>query len=203
MNLSLLKQKKTIWFICSIPLLVLLSQAFFISPKVSQFWSRSLAISGFTAVSLLVLSLTFAPLTKHFPSSNLFSILRRHKREVGLSAFYYVLIHVFSYVVKKYIKTGTFPWEILLRPFILAGVTAFLILIAMALTSNKWSIETLQKHRWKTLHRFVYLAEAAVFTHMALQGGIVLLWGLVLFIPLLAIQLIRRSKKSVNTQGFK
>ncbi len=128
----------------------------------------------------------------------LFSILNRHKREVGLACFYYVLIHVLSYVVKKIIRSGTFPWKILLHPVILSGQAALLILFLLAVTSNRWSMRTLKWHRWKTLHRFIYLAEAAVFLHMVLLGKIVLFWALGLFIPLIVIQLLwfpRRTRK--------
>jgi sulfoxide reductase heme-binding subunit YedZ len=192
MLLSLLKQKKTIWLVCGIPLLVLLCQAFFRDLENYKFWSHSLTLSGYTAVALLVLGLSLAPLAKHFPSSKLFSILSRHKREVGLSCFYYVLIHISSYYIKKILRRGAFNWDSLLHPVNLAGEAALLILIALALTSDDWWVRRLTWKRWKTLHRLVYLAEIAIFIHMALQGGTVLFWGLALFIPLAAVQLIRR-----------
>lgn len=195
MRLSLLQKKKTIWLICSLPLIPLLALPFFFSPKETQFWGWCHAISGYTAVSLLVLTLSFAPLSKYFSSVKLFSILNRHKREVGLACFYYVLIHVLSYFVKKIIRSGAFPWKLLLHPVIVTGEIALLILLLLALTSNKWSMRTLKWHRWKTLHRFVYLAEASVFVHMALRGKVVLLWALALFVPLLIVQLLWMPRK--------
>ncbi|MBS0605103.1 MAG: ferric reductase-like transmembrane domain-containing protein [Verrucomicrobia bacterium] len=197
--LALLKNKKTIWLICSIPLLILLSQAFFLSFSDYKFWGRSLLISAYSAVSLLVLTLAFAPLSKHFPSVPLLLILNRHKRETGLCCFFYADIHVSSYYIRKVLKMGSFNWDVLLHPMILAGETALLILILLALTSNDFSIRKMQYSNWKSLHRFIYLAEAAVFTHMALKGGIVLFWGLALFIPLAALQLYRRKKPKPST----
>lgn len=187
-------KKQTVWLICSLPLLIALCQLFWLVPTEYKFWSRSLTIFGFSAVALLALTLSFAPLSKHFPKVRLFFILNAHKRETGLSCFYYAVLHVFSYFLKKILKTGTFPWEALLHPFIIAGETALFILVPLALTSNDWSIRAFGWRGWKSIHRWIYVAEAAVFIHLLLQGGIIRILAIAIFIPVLAIQVLRRKK---------
>jgi len=78
-----LKNKKVISLICCTPLLAILGQILWVPLTAYKFWSNSLAISAYAAVSLLVLTLSLAPLSKHFPTVRLFSILNR--REYSLS----------------------------------------------------------------------------------------------------------------------
>jgi sulfoxide reductase heme-binding subunit YedZ len=54
--------------------------------------------------------------------------------------------------------------DIAKRKFITAGMTAFALMIPLALTSTKWSIRTLGK-RWQTLHRLIYFSAAAGVIH--------------------------------------
>ncbi|HEY5235556.1 MAG TPA: ferric reductase-like transmembrane domain-containing protein, partial [Rhabdochlamydiaceae bacterium] len=132
-----------------------------------------------------------SPMHKHLPTSQFFAILNRHKREIGLSAFFYAAIHVLSYFVKDTIKKGSIEWIYLLHPVILPGELAFIILSMLALTSFNYWVKKLTWQRWKSLHRTVYIAEAAVFLHMGLQFGIVSIWGCLIFIPLLICQRLR------------
>ena len=78
-----LKKKKYIWLICSIPFWIVVIQAFMLTPFVKKFWSQSISITGYSAAVLLALSLSFSPLHKHFPKSQFFAILNRHKRGFG------------------------------------------------------------------------------------------------------------------------
>jgi len=79
------------------------------------------------------------------------------RRMLGLFAFFYVCLHLFVY-------TGLdlgFDWpylteDILERPYITIGFLAWLLLIPLAVTSNRKMIRKLGK-RWKSLHRLVYL----------------------------------------------
>jgi len=54
--------------------------------------------------------------------------------------------------------------DIAKRRFITAGMTAFALMIPLALTSTKWSIRKLGKH-WQTLHRLIYFSAAAGVIH--------------------------------------
>jgi sulfoxide reductase heme-binding subunit YedZ len=59
--------------------------------------------------------------------------------------------------------------DVTMRPFITVGMTVFLILSVLALTSNRFAVRRLGR-RWQTLHRLVYVAAI---------GGVVHFWWLV------------------------
>jgi sulfoxide reductase heme-binding subunit YedZ len=51
----------------------------------------------------------------------------------------------------------------------LTGWIAFVIFVALALTSNNWSVKQIGR-RWKMLHRFVYVAAIFTFAHWILTA---------------------------------
>ena len=55
--------------------------------------------------------------------------------------------------------------DIAKRRFITAGMTAFALMIPLALTSTKWSIRKLGGKRWQALHRLIYFSAAAGVIH--------------------------------------
>jgi sulfoxide reductase heme-binding subunit YedZ len=122
--------------------------------------------------------------------------MNRCKREIGLASFYYALIHLGSALIKAVLKRGFFPWDMFIRPYVIPGEITLLILLALALTSSYYSQRLLGWHRWKSLHKTIYVGEACVFLHLAIQGGTRLLWAVVIFLPLLFIQRFRRSQNS-------
>jgi sulfoxide reductase heme-binding subunit YedZ len=80
------------------------------------------------------------------------------RRMLGLFAFFYAALHFSVYLVLDYF----FDWQaiakdILKRPYVTAGFTAFMLMVPLAITSNAAMIRRLGK-RWQQLHRLVYLA---------------------------------------------
>jgi sulfoxide reductase heme-binding subunit YedZ len=131
--------------------------------------------SGDTAIILLALSLSITPL-KALTGWIIFSPLRK---VFGLFSFYYaaghlILFAVFDYGFDLALLIDSIPG----KPYILVGLTVFFILLAMALTSNRWSKQRLGKN-WKRLHRLVYLAGLLAGLHFAwaLKGDIFRLSG--------------------------
>jgi len=55
--------------------------------------------------------------------------------------------------------------DIAKRRFITAGMTAFALMIPLALTSTRWSIRKLGGKRWQALHRLIYGSAAAGVIH--------------------------------------
>jgi len=55
--------------------------------------------------------------------------------------------------------------DIAKRRFITAGLTAFTLMIPLALTSTKWSIRRLGGRRWRALHRLIYFSATAGVIH--------------------------------------
>ncbi|MBS2021227.1 MAG: sulfoxide reductase heme-binding subunit YedZ [Deltaproteobacteria bacterium] len=88
------------------------------------------------------------------------------RKPLGLAAFFYALTHVSFYVA---IDQG-FDWAEILadvqkRRFIWAGLSAFVLLLPLALTSTQWATKKLGFKRWKRLHRLVYLVGALACLH--------------------------------------
>jgi len=95
-----------------------------------------------------------------------FSALVRIRRMAGLYAFAYVSLHVSAYVA---LFLG-FEWRGLLedfveRPYITAGMGAFVCLSAMAATSTRGWQRRLGLS-WKRLHRLIHVALALALTHL-------------------------------------
>ncbi len=92
--------------------------------------------------------------------------LARFRRMLGLFTYFYVLIHLLSYSwfdmgfdVPEIIK------DIIKRPFILVGFSAFLLLTPLAATSFNAAIKKLGARRWQMLHKLVYLIAGLGLLH--------------------------------------
>lgn len=87
------------------------------------------------------------------------------RRMLGLYAWFYAGLHLFVYLMFLL----QWRWfeitdDILERPYITVGFTAFLILTAMGLTSNRWAMRRLGPN-WKRLHRLIYVAGPLALLH--------------------------------------
>ncbi len=87
------------------------------------------------------------------------------RRMLGLFAFFYGFLHLMTWLwLDKFFDVHEMLHDIAKRKFITAGMTAFALMIPLALTSTKWSIRKLGK-RWQTLHRLIYFSAAAGVIH--------------------------------------
>lgn len=89
----------------------------------------------------------------------------QYRRMLGLFAFFYALLHVSTWVGLDLF----FAWDLILadlvkRPFITAGMVAFVAMVPLAVTSTKGWIRRLGR-RWQLLHRLVYLSGIAGAVH--------------------------------------
>lgn len=110
--------------------------------------------SGDWSLRLLLATLAITPLRKLSGWNKII----RYRRMLGLFAFFYISVHLSIYLV---IDLGGF-WsqllsEIVKRPYITVGFTAWLLLIPLAVTSTKAMMRRLGR-RWQQLHRLVYVA---------------------------------------------
>jgi len=81
----------------------------------------------------------------------------RLRRMLGLYAFFYAFLHFLVWFwLDRELQLGDVIEDILKRPYITVGFSAFAMLIPLAITSNKFSIRRL-KQRWQKLHKLVYL----------------------------------------------
>jgi sulfoxide reductase heme-binding subunit YedZ len=117
--------------------------------------------TGKAALLTLIASLACTPLSSWLR----FNQMIRHRRTLGLYAFFYASLHLGMFVLVDYGLNWGLIWKAVTeKRFVLAGFSAFLILLALAVTSFKWWQKRMGK-RWKKLHRLVYLAAPLVIVH--------------------------------------
>lgn len=117
--------------------------------------------TGDWTLTFLLVTLSITPLRKLTRQYWLISF----RRMLGLFAFFYGSLHLMTYVwLDKFFDVHEMLHDIAKRRFITAGMTAFALMIPLALTSTKWSIRKLGK-RWQMLHRLIYFSAAAGVTH--------------------------------------
>ena len=110
--------------------------------------------TGTWALGCLAASLCVTPI-RRFTGWNEIIKLRRM---LGLFAFFYALLHMLTWVVFiHYFDLKFMIEDVVKRPFITVGMTTFLILLVLAVTSNRFSLRKLGR-RWGKLHRLVYVA---------------------------------------------
>ena len=89
------------------------------------------------------------------------------RRPLGLYAFFYAFLPVIIFIGLDYgFDFQLIRGELSQKPYIIAGFSALLILIALAVTSFDSSKRILRKN-WKRIHRLVYLAGGLVILHFA------------------------------------
>ncbi len=93
--------------------------------------------------------------------------LIRYRRMLGLFAFLYLALHFVAYIG---ILAGADLAEVLAdftkRPYIIAGGSAFLLLVPLAVTSTRAAQKRLRRN-WARLHRLVYPALLLGVVHIA------------------------------------
>ena len=118
--------------------------------------------TGDWTLRFLLITLAVTPLRKL--ARQLWLI--RFRRMFGLFAFFYGCLHLMTYVwLDKFFDVHEMLKDIAKRRFITAGMTAFVLMIPLALTSTQWAIRKLGGRRWQTLHRLVYFSAAAGVIH--------------------------------------
>lgn len=150
---------------------------------------------GLWALRFLIAGLAITPL-RQFGGLSLF----RFRRAVGLLAFYYATLHLSVYMLlDKGLDVASIVADIIKRPYITVGMLAFVILVPLAVTSNSPMIRRLG-HRWRKLHRLVYLAAAAAALHFIM---LVKVWSpepliyAALVAALLLLRLVDRPRRRI------
>ncbi|MEX1147632.1 MAG: protein-methionine-sulfoxide reductase heme-binding subunit MsrQ [Sphingomonadales bacterium] len=122
--------------------------------------------TGIWTLRALILALAVSPVF-HLTG---WGWIMRQRRMVGLFAFFYATLHMMSYVGLDHFFDWPLIWEdVVKRPFITLGMTAFIILLVLAVTSPRAVARRMGGRRWRLLHRLVYVA--------ALAGGVHFLIG--------------------------
>lgn len=117
--------------------------------------------TGIGSLNLLLITLCVSPLAKFFKQSYLLKL----RRLLGLYAFTYALLHLLNFLAFEVQFDGTlFISEVIKRPYITIGMSAFLIITTLAITSLNTLKRKLGK-TWQTLHNFNYLLVLLVVVH--------------------------------------
>jgi sulfoxide reductase heme-binding subunit YedZ len=94
----------------------------------------------------------------------------RLRKTLGLLAFFTALTHFLTYaLLDQGLALGPIVRDVTKRPFIFVGFTALVLLVPLALTSTKESLQRLGFARWKRLHRLVYVVAILAVIHFVMR----------------------------------
>ncbi len=144
-----------------VPLVLLLWDLYHkrVGPNPLEFATRT---TGMLTLIFLSLTVAVTPLRKIFGVNSLVKL----RRMLGLFAFFYGSLHLLTYVwFDRLFNLISVGQDVVRRPFILAGMTAFLLMVPLAITSTNKMVKRLGGKRWGRLHRLVYLAAIAGVVH--------------------------------------
>jgi sulfoxide reductase heme-binding subunit YedZ len=117
---------------------------------------------GLAALIFLIASLACTPARRVFG----WTWPARIRRELGLLAFAYALLHVSMYVfVDQVLDLQAIYDDVVKRPFITVGAGALVLLVPLAVTSTKSSIRRLGFARWQRVHQLAYAAGVLAAIH--------------------------------------
>lgn len=155
--------------------------------------------TGDWAIWMFLASLTITPLRRLSPR---IAWLIRLRRMVGLYAFLYATLHLATYiflfsgydlatvltgirdghpgvVIEQWKQVWPFIWDdVLKRRFIQVGFIAWIILLALAVSSPAFIMRAMGGKNWQRLHGLVYLAGAAAVVHYwwLVKSGVLTPW---------------------------
>lgn len=189
--------KPAVWILALAPL-VWLAWRFAgqdLGPNPAEFMNRYL---GDWALRMLLVALAVTPLRKL--SGNATPL--RFRRLLGLLAFFYVALHLSSYIAVDQFFDWRAIWnDIVKRTYITLGMAGFVILAALATTSTKGMIKRLGGRNWNRLHKGVYGAGVLAVVHffMMRKGFQIepLIYGAVLAALLAARLLPERPRRTL------
>ncbi|WP_347268798.1 protein-methionine-sulfoxide reductase heme-binding subunit MsrQ [Paracoccus sp. (in: a-proteobacteria)] len=120
---------------------------------------------GRTAIYFLLATLAVTPLLRLTRLN-----LMRQRQALGLLCFTYLAGHLLAWVyLDMGLLWGQMLRDVVKRPYLLFGMAGFLLLLALALSSNRQSRRALGS-RWFVLHRLIYPA--------SILGGLHWVWSL-------------------------
>lgn len=117
--------------------------------------------TGDWTLYFLCLTLAVTPL-RRFTGIN---ELIRFRRMLGLFTFFYASLHFLTFIwFDHFFDLAEMMRDVLKRPFIAMGFSAFVLLVPLALTSNDLMLRKLGR-RWSVLHRLIYLIAILAMLH--------------------------------------
>ena len=157
--------------------------------------------TGSWAIYILLLTLAITPLRR----ISGWNWLQKFRRMLGLYAFFYASLHLTMYIWFDHFFEWETIWpDIIKRPFVLAGMVSWGMMLALAISSPQAVLRWMGGKRWQRLHQLMYVLVPVAVLHVywmkagkhdffwpAVYGGItVVLLGL-------RIWFARRSARAV------
>lgn len=110
--------------------------------------------TGDWTLYFLCLTLSVTPLRRLLK----WNWLIKFRRMIGLFAFFYATLHFTTFLWFDHgFDVAEMLEDVVKRPFITVGFTAFVLLVPLAVTSTNAMVRRLGGKRWQWLHRLVYL----------------------------------------------
>jgi len=117
--------------------------------------------TGIWTLRFLLLTLTITPVRRLTG----WNVLIRLRRMLGLYAFFYACMHFLTWLVfDHFFDVQEIIKDIIKRPYITVGFSAFVLLIPLAVTSTKNWVRRLGS-RWAMLHQLVYVIATGGVLH--------------------------------------
>ena len=130
-----------------------------VGPNPLEFATRT---TGMLTLIFLCLTLAVTPLRKIFGINSLV----KFRRMLGLFAFFYGALHLLTYIwFDRWFNLLSAAEDVAQRPFILVGMTAFVLMVPLAITSTNRMVKRLGGKTWARLHRLAYVAAIAGVVH--------------------------------------
>lgn len=156
-------------------------------------WLGFLALNAYIATLLpTTLKITIPQIKKSY----IIKFLRTYRRQTGLMAFVFALVHGWLLIAKRNIDLfdpNTY-WVYI------QGVAILTIFTLLAITSNNWSIRKLKKN-WKKLHSLTYLGMFLLTWHiwdkMTPHWSYLTPIGLLLLIAIIALFMWRKRLENL------
>ena len=153
--------KPSLWLLCLAPLGVLVYDGFTGNLTANPV-ERITNDTGIWTLRLIVATLAITPLrwlTGWNP-------LIQYRRALGLFAFFYGTLHFLTYFMLDHQLMFEGLWDdVVKRPYITAGFTAFVLMVPLAITSTTGWIRRMGGRNWNLLHRLVYVTAGAAVLH--------------------------------------
>lgn len=155
-------------------------------------------VTGDTVLACLLLTLSVTPLRRLTGWNEII----RLRRLLGLTAFWYALVHFLSYVVFDHsLSLADIGSDIIEHPWVLLGFTSLLLLVPLAVTSTTGWIRRLGGKRWNRLHQLIYPATAAGLIHyfwlVKKDVSDPIYWAVALLL-VLGLRLVRRPARRLG-----
>ena len=159
--------KPIVWLACLTPLALLIYDGFTDNLTANPI-EKITNTTGIWTLRLIVATIAITPLRWLTGINQLVN----YRRLVGLFAFFYGSIHFTIYVVTTFFIGGFSNFDasglwadLVKRPYITAGFTAFVLMIPLAITSTAGWIRRMGGKKWNLLHRLIYITALAACLH--------------------------------------